>query len=211
MKRRKLLLPLAIGPLLTGCLWPRLFDFGWDEEVRLHNGQVLIVKVTYTFERLGGIASFGRYQPSILRDTQIAFDAGGADGWVTQLFKGFHPLLLDESGGRWYVVLTGGHYGNSWHEPGQDWGPAQNFSGQRVAQLVEKTFRPISIADLPAEFAMPNVLPLYAPVPELANLDGKQLTLAQKALYLERYPLGPGDMRFERPHVNSNERTGGCI
>jgi hypothetical protein len=201
MQRREVLVSAAVGPLLTGCLWPRFFDLNWDEEVQLQEQRQVVVKLKLTFERVGGSLSLARYAGSILRDTTIRFDAGSPNGVVTQLFKGFWPVMLDQAEGKWYAVLTGGHYGNSWHVPGQDWGTPQNFAGQRVAQLIDGHFEPVSIRQLPAAFTVPNMLLLYAPTQELASFDRTRVTLARKASYLERYPRGPGDITFERPQA----------
>lgn len=208
MNRRELLLGMAGAPLLTGCLWPRFFDLGWDEEVRLTDGRVIVVKLKYTYERLSQ-ATLNQYDRAILRNTTLSFDAGPPNGVVTQLFMGVRPALLDQRYGKWYMVLNGGNYTYSTNNAGQDWGPGQNFVEQRVAELVSGTFSPISIKQLPAELTVPNLLLQYAPVQELASFDGQRLTLVKKGEYLQRYPLGPGDRRIERPQepAKTNSRS----
>ena len=202
--RRGLMMATLGTPLMTGCLWPRFFDLGWDEEVQLHDGRVIVVKVKYTYERLGGPVRFSRYGSLILRDTTLTFDAGPPNGMISQFFMGVHPILLDQADGIWYVVLNGGPYGQSRQVPGQNWGPGQNFSEQNIALLKDKNFSPTSIKQLPAMFTIPNLLVQYSPVEELAAFNSTRLTLTQKASYLNKYPLGPGDMKIERPQLGAS-------
>ena len=44
-----------------------------------------------------------------------------------------------------------------------------------------------------------NILMDYASKKELSVFNETRLTLAQKAIYLQQYPLGPSDFRIERP------------
>jgi hypothetical protein len=39
-------------PLITACLWDRYFVLSWDEEVQLHDGRVIIVKLRHTYEKV---------------------------------------------------------------------------------------------------------------------------------------------------------------
>lgn len=67
LMRRCLLLSGLTAPLLTGCLWPRFFDIGWEEEVQLHD------------KRLESLA-FDRFGKVIFRKTEFSFDAGPGIG-----------------------------------------------------------------------------------------------------------------------------------
>jgi hypothetical protein len=102
-------------------------------------------------------------------------------------------MLLDTDGEEWFVVLQG-RAGRAV----QDWGSEQNGNGQRTARLVGLAFKPTPIDRLPLWMSTANVLMDYAPVRELAAFNETRLTLAQKAIYLQKYPLGPIDMRIER-------------
>jgi hypothetical protein len=184
-------------PLLTGCFWPRFFDLAWDEEVQLHDKRVIVVKVKYTYERLDSGLTFNRYEPSILRNAELSFDAGAPIGVVTQLFIHQRPMLLDSLGGEWFVVLQGRA-----GQAVQDWGMDQNGNGQRTAHLVGTSFKPTPISRLPAWMSAANILMDYAPKDELATFNATRLTLTQKSLYMQKYPLAPIDMRIERPRSN---------
>lgn len=201
MNRRALVAGIAAIPLLSGCFWDRYFDLIWEEEVQLDDGRVIVVKLTHTYERQH--REFGRYTSAIPRDTELLFDAGGAVGKITQLFKGGKPLLLDQHEGIWYLVLSVAPYNNSQLLPGQDWGPDQNGNGQHVATLQGREFKPVSICVLPDRFRKPNFLVRYANADELSKFNGKLVPLREKQTYLAKYPLLYGDADIERPSARS--------
>jgi hypothetical protein len=229
MKRRTLLTSMVSTPLLGACTpdrnfdlsWDeglaviskrscsppdRNFDLSWDEEVQLHDGRVIVVHVKHTYERIGeGFFTtlerfFSPYAGLVLpRDTTLTFDAGGMTGVVTQLFKGFDPILLGQNEGSWYVVIDGGYYYNSQNLPGQSWGILEDhFSGQRSAKLVGTVFQPMSLRDLPKIFEKPNMLLLYGEAADHAQFDGKRITLNDKALWAKKHPPGYTHVRIRR-------------
>ena len=194
----------AATSLLTGCLWPRHFDLQWEEEVQLQDGRVIVVTRKTTYERIG--TSITQYGGQILtRDTTLTFDAGPPVGVVTQLFKGFFPLFLDQYEGTWYAVLIGGYYYGSRKLPGQDWGELEGPYGQWAIKLDAGKWIPISMCRLPEVFQQPNMLLLYGDAAEHAELDSKRVTLAEKQAWQKRYPPAPPDLRLVRPRL-----AGGC-
>ena len=170
-------------------LYPRHFDLTWDEEVQLHDGRVIVVRLKHTYERLH--REFGRYTSAIPRDTELSFDAGGSTGRVTQLFKGFHPMFLGQDQGVWYVILMGGAYHKSAEIPGRKWG-LNWYDCNHVAALQGSQFKPVSVHDLPAGFSRHNMSLLSGDVSEHASFDGKLVTLTDKAAWLDRHPPGYG-------------------
>jgi hypothetical protein len=190
---------------LSGFGWDRFFELSWEEEVQLHDGRVIVVRMKQSYERLG--TSLTRYGGRIIsRDTTLTFAAGGSTGVVTQLFKGFSPLFLGQHEGTWYAVLWGGYYANSRKLPGQDWGELEGPSGQWAIKLVDGKWVPISMSNLPDQFQRPNMLMLYGEVAEHAEFDGKRVTLADKRAWSEKHPTGPSHIRLMRPTVHSPKR-----
>jgi hypothetical protein len=186
-----------VTPLMSGCLWDRYFDLAWAEEVQLHDGRVIVVRIKHTYERLQ--RGFTRYGGrNLLRDSAITFDAGGTIGLVSQELKGGWPLSLEQVDGSWYLVF----YWNSGWSPSlrgsQDWGPDQNGHGQRVAVLQGTQFRAISICALPAQVERPNLLLHRDNLSELASVSGSLITLQTKR-QPDQAPNGPGEARIERP------------
>ena len=185
-------------------LYPRYFDIGWDEEVQLHDGRVILVNVKYTYERLSRL-TFDRYDRTILRNTEFSFDAGPPIGRFTQLFQKHRVDMVEYFNGKWYLLLqTAGvalilKTETGWKE---DWGSAQNSSGQKCWSLDERGLAQASINDLPDEILKINMLMDGAPVGELAALDGTRVTLHQKAELLRKYRLNPSEAQIERPQSN---------
>ena len=204
-KRRGLVMATLSTPLLTGCLWPRFFDLGWDEEVQLHDGRVIVVKVKYTYERLDGGITFNRYEPSILRNTEFSFDAGPPIGRFSQLFQKHRVDLIEYFNGKWYFLLetVGGSFTvETVNGRKEAWGSIQNASGHKCWSLDEKGLSQSSINDLPTALLKINVLMDSVPLKTLAKLDGTYVTLAQKAVLVRNYPLNPSDLHIERPQTN---------
>ena len=192
-ERRTFLTAIGASSLLAGCIWPRLFDLSWNEELQLHDGRVLVAKFSYRYERQGGL-TFDRYDPAIFREATLTFDAGPPLGVVSQVFIHHRPELLDTFNGEWFTVLQGRAGSGD-----QEWGSAQNGNGQRTARLVGNSFKPTPISQLPTWMSAANILMDYAPKRELAALDGTLVTLEHKAIYSKKYPLSPIDRRIERP------------
>jgi len=95
-------------PLLCGIGWDRFFELGWEEEVQLHDGRIIVVKRKQVYEQPG--TRFSRYGGRIIkRDSAPTLDAGGSTGLVAQLFKGFSPTLHAKYQGTWYAVLRGSY------------------------------------------------------------------------------------------------------
>lgn len=190
----------AIGffllPALAGCIWGQYFELGWEEEVQLHDGRVILVHVTHTFERT---SSWRRFDTALHRDTELRFDAGDGKGTVTQLFKSFSPIFLDQYEGTWYAVLDGGYVKRSRELPGQDWGDADGPYGQWAVRLEEGKWKPISMRQLPPVFQKPNMLVLHGSVKEIAEFDGTRATLGQKKSWLSLHPPDYADARLTRP------------
>jgi hypothetical protein len=200
MNRRTVLATAFALASLVGCYYGQYFDVSWDEEVKLHDGRVIVVKLKFYNERLDRLSKYGR---TILRDTELTFDAGPPRGRVTQLFKRVKPVMLDQVDGTWYVVLQGRAGSDSPRISGQDWGSMQNFNGDRVARLGQAGFEPISMHALPPQLQQKNLLHDYAPDEELATFEGTLVDLRKKEAYSAKYPPHPEDAKLLRPNAAS--------
>lgn len=197
MRRRMLFAVFpAIPIILSGCIWRQYFELGWDEEVELQDGRTILVHVTHTYERR---SSWRRYDTATHRDTELRFDAGDGIGTVTQLFKSFSPIFLDQHEGTWYAVLYGGYRKRTREIPGQDWGDRDSPYGQWAIKLEKGKWTPILMSSLPEKFKTPNMLLLHGSVSQIAELDGTRVTLERKRRWREDHPPGYADARLERP------------
>lgn len=208
MKRRTLIAAVTATALLSGCIRDRYFDLEWDEEVQLHDGRVIVVHLKHTYERIEQgffttvLSGFSPYAGTILpRDTTLTFDAGGTTGKVTQLFKGYHPLMIDQYNGTWFAVIDGSDYYRSKEIPGQDWG-VHWYDCSPAVFLQGMKFEPMLIHDLPSIFEKSNVLWLSGDVREHALLHGTLVTLQDKAAWLRKHPPGYGHGHLCHPPKN---------
>jgi hypothetical protein len=198
-----------MSPLIVSCSRSPSFDIGWDEEVQLNDGRVLIASVKYTYQRLGGTMSLSRYEPSILRDTKFSFDPGGPLGRFTQTFRRHRVDLIARYNNAWYLVLeTRGaplfiQTAGGWKE---EWGPKQDSSGHKCWKLDGPDFIHASFDDLRNLQLSINMLMDYAPVAELASLNGTLVTLSQKESLVGKYPLNPSDLRIGRSAGTANKK-----
>lgn len=202
MKRRALLASTLNVPLLTGCWRARFFDLGWDEEVLLHDGRLIVVKLKYTYERLGTGLTLDKYDPSILRNTELSFDAGHPIGQFSQLFRRHRVDMIEQFNGKWYFLLeTAGaplvlETNTGWNE---EWGSTENSSGHKCWSLDKTGLVHASINDLPDGVLKINVLIDYAPAKELAIFAATRVTLSQKSIYEQKHPLDPPRQKIQRP------------
>ena len=196
MKRRSWL-TTAAATLLTGCFWPREFDLEWDEEVQLHDGRVIVVHLKRTYERRSsGITPYGGQ--IIPLACVISFDIGSGANKFTQSISTGNPMLIEHYRGIWYLILSVARSGSN-RFPIQDWGQDQNGNGQYVVALQDSMLKPVSICVLPNTFNKPNILIRQGEVSDLAQFDGKHITLQQKAIWTTKFPLSIGDHVIERP------------
>lgn len=193
MNRRTALGSLLCMPLLSGCYYDQYFDIVWDEEAKLHDSRVILVHLKFIYERQN---RFSRYGRAMLRDTEMTFDAGPPHGRVTQVFRRVKPVMLDQVNGSWYVVLQGRSGASDPALSGQDWGPQQNLAAERAGVLGTTGFARHPLRNLPNELKEKNLLYDYAPVAELAKMNGKKWDLALKSSYYARYPLHPGHAKI---------------
>jgi hypothetical protein len=195
MNRRTAITTALALPALTGCYYDQYFEVSWDEEVKLHDGRVIVVKLKFFYERLSRTSKYGK---AILRDTELSFDAGLPRGRVTQLFKRVRPVMLDQFEGIWYVVLQGLGGSDSPKTSGQDWGETQNFYADRIARLGSSGFEAIPIHELPKPLDNKNLLHDYAPVEEWVAFGGRLVDLNTKATYSAKYRPHPSDAKLIR-------------
>jgi hypothetical protein len=197
MNRRNILNAMLALPLLSGCYKPGPFDLEWDEEILLPDGRVIVAHMTRTYMRLeSSLSEFGGI--SSPRDTTMEFDAGSGAGVVKQLFMGFRPMFLGQKDGVWYAILIGGYRFKNRSIPGQDWGDSEGPHGQWAIKLVGGKWQPTSLRAFPTEFQYPNVL-MSGTAEELSVFHQKQVTLKDKAAWLEKHPLGINNIAISRP------------
>jgi hypothetical protein len=205
MNRRTFTAAAVATPLMSGCLWDKYFDLTWEEEVQLHDGRIIVVKLKYTYERLQ--RGFTRYAgENIQRNSVITFDAGGSTGLVTQELKGGWPISLEQVDGSWHLLF----YWNS------GWSPSLlgAKTGDRIRtgtvstlpyyrEYRERNSMPFPSARFPQKFSGPIWLLPRDNLSETVSFSGSLLTLQAKRT-LDGLPRGPYEASIERPAPRSS-------
>ena len=193
MQRRSIIL-LSLGlPTLTSCYYPQYFYTSWDEEVKLHDGSVIVIKLKFKFERR---SRFKEYDDIMLRDTTMTFDAGPPFGVVTQEFRQMQPTLLNKYEDTWYAVIVPRGGGFNYNLTGQDWGSQQqNASHQAPIKLTAEGFKWIQLSQFPDAIVTNNMLQIDS-FREMVSQNGRSFQLGGSKAELARKYFVPHENRI---------------
>jgi hypothetical protein len=186
-KTRRHLLGAGLAvPMLGGCIFSHDVFIEWEEEILLPDGKTMTVHVKHSWQRMtrGFTPKEGRF---IARDCWLTFDADGTNGKITQLFKGWRPLLIGHREGVWYVWLHGGGpYYQSDLQPDQKWqlDPQQNGA---FAALQSGKFVAIAQSTFPKEFLLTNFFRVTSEPKIFFVLDKQKLTLEKKKEWPDKF------------------------
>ena len=183
MRRRTLIAAAASLPWLHGCAYTSEYPLSWDEEVLLHDGRMIVVRVTRYFTRTIELPTFRTQY--ILRDMEIEFDAGPPWGRYRRRFVGYESIeMLDHKDGNWYLVILG--------DPGK-----HRITDPRYpywilgADGVERAGK--SRAEIP-DFPVLNVMPYVGPQGEFFRFKGSLVKWDTKMKFWRDHPRAPGDV-----------------
>jgi hypothetical protein len=180
------LLPtLALG----GCGYRSEYALSWDEEVLLHDGTMIVVHVTRYFWRDFQLPTFQSFY--VLRDMEIAFDAGPPWGRYRRRFTGYSQVsMIDRMDGNWYISIAG--------DPGihRITNPLYPFW---ILSADGKERPAVSAEDIPS-FPRLNVLPFLGPQDRFFSFKGSRLKWDQKMAYWRANPRSGGDTPDRPPY-----------
>jgi hypothetical protein len=195
---RRYVVTSAWLPLLSSCGLPKLFSLKIIEEVKLHDGPLLLVETTVQFQRQN---LFSNYEDAVRRTTTLNFDAGKPIGLVT-FTTWLHPIFLDRIAGNWYLVLSGqGPFGKADESPSR-WGHSFTTNEQRLTTLRDGAFHPLDWDLAPPSIQRVNLFPLIE-TSTLAKLNGKRIGLEEKERFLQETLADPYRRQITRPQENS--------
>jgi hypothetical protein len=174
-------LAALFGYVLVFDLYSRHFSIEWDEEVKLHDGRVIVAHVKRTFERLH---RFDRWE-GIYRDTDLEFDAGPPRNIVRMHLKRYQVDMVEFEGGNWYLGLseTSGTPPNRLVRSDVPILILGADGSERAAQ---------SWNDVP-DFPRQNVMPLTPSPGGVRQFERTLLTWQTKLDHWSRYPRAAGD------------------
>jgi hypothetical protein len=158
MKLKNIVTLLFCLPLLTGCFYDRMFELEWDEEVKLHDGQVIVMHRKTSYERLS--QGLMPYDGTIIpRDTTISFpedpDNPNSGKRITQFVKNGGFSRLDRYKGKWVIGGVSASLGQ--YQPEIVWGPGY---GGFIGFLINGKFLPKSPCTSPFAKDKPQFLHL---------------------------------------------------
>lgn len=200
MKRRNVLACGLVAPLVSGCDAKRIFVLGWQEQVQLVDGQIVLLSVRYTYERMGLLPYFNRYEPSMLRSTHLSFVSDSPTLTFAREFPRHRVNALQRLDGHWYLILERrGGYVMSRTESGpkQLFGNDADGAGHKCLRVDSGELTPVSINLFTDESLTPNLLMDNSDAKVLSGFDGTMITLAQKSRYLELYPLQAAETKIK--------------
>jgi hypothetical protein len=194
MRRRTLIAAAASLPWLHGCAYTSEYPLSWDEEVLLHDGRMIVVRVTRYFTRTIELPTF--HTQYILRDMEIEFDAGPPWGRYRRRFVGYARIaMLDHKDGNWYLKILGDPGKHRITPPRYPVWVLGSDGTERAAQSREE------IPDFPRD----NILPYTGPETEFFRFKGSIVSWDAKINYWRQYPRAPGDV----PELHPNKPVQG--
>ncbi len=177
-----ILLALVIGYFYQSGSFAPYFNIEWDEEVKMHDGQVVIVHMKRKYERLN---LFSRWR-GIHRATEISFDTGGALGRFSKEFLRYDVDFVEKKDGYWYIYLvtTTGT-------------PPEKLVDWRAAFLIlspdGRLEKASSWKQLPQEFKLRNIMPPTPNSEGILKFNGTLLRDAVKQEHWRKFPAAAGD------------------
>jgi hypothetical protein len=164
---------VALALLWRG--YPRLFELSWEEEVRLHDGRIVVVGRSIQYERLD---RWSRYDGTIPRKETLRFVPEGESQPREVSFPNLSVFVLDAHGGVNYVVLRGttGRSRSSEDSPFPVGEPPGDY---RVLRWTGDRFVQIPLKDLPLDIVDGN-LSWDDSSKRMVAFEGQRLSLPDK-------------------------------
>lgn len=173
---------------VAGCSreYPPFFDIAWDEEVKLHDGRMIVVNVRRTYERRGG-QQYEQY-PEYPRLASMTFSFERKKGQIFEhTFNRGTLYFLDERESIWYIGYNA------------DKGDASVAIGNtdiypHVALLNPNgsISKPKGWTEIPSEIKEINILPATPNPKVISRFQGRHLSHAEKMAHFDAYPTGAG-------------------
>lgn len=182
MNRRAIVGTLAATALLGACGFTDEYALSWDEEVLLHDGTMIVVRVTRYFTRDFQLPTFQLQY--YLRDMQIEFDAGPPWGKYRRRFTGYEEVaMVDRKDGNWYLIIHG--------DPGKHRITDPRYPIWIIgADGVERSAK--SMSELP-DFPRYNILPYCGPRNQFFGFKSSIVKWDRKIAFWRNHPRAPGD------------------
>lgn len=173
---------------VAGCSkeYPQFFDIAWDEEVKLHDGRMIVVHIKRTYERRGG-QQHEQY-PAYPRLTSMTFSFERKKGQIFEhTFNRGTLYFLDEKNGIWYIG-----YNADKGDASVDIGNTDIFPHVALLNLDGSISKPKDWTEIPSEIKDVNILPATPNPKVISKFQGRYLSHAEKMAHFEANPTGAG-------------------
>ncbi|MFZ6709654.1 hypothetical protein [Undibacterium sp. TC9W] len=171
-------------------LWPVHFDINWDEEVRLHNGKIVIVHIKRIYARQG--LRLERWS-GIQSAMEFSFDTGTPMGKFNHQFNRGRLVFLDQADGKWYIGYSESQINNS-----TDIGKLSMYPHVAILDASGILTKPSGWDEIPSSITDLNIMPPTPNSEGIAQFNNQLLTLEEKLNHWNKYPTGPGEYRITR-------------
>ncbi len=201
MNRRKVLGAAVGASFLSGCVADPLFSFAWTEEVQLHDGRIILVRVKRRYRRLGLLILRKRHEPVRFLSTEISFDAGVPIGFFSHVFESHVVVTIEHVNEKWFLILEqryGAIYEKTPAGLKEKWGEAEDWYGHKFLRIDAAGLVPAPPSEFGGEYLKPNMLMDNADTDVLAELDNGFLSLKRKQELVNGYPLNPLENSIKR-------------
>ena len=174
-------------------LWPRYFDIAWDEEVKLHDGRVIIVHIKRTYQRIGlRLEKFP--QVTYFKSMEFSFDTGFPMGKFKHIFTKPGDLnFIDFDNDKWYI----GYYSDPVNAS-FELGSRHLYPHVAIVNRDGSIIKPTSWDEIPLAIANTNIMPPTPNINGIAHFNNSKLTVDEKNRHWGKYPTGAGEHTITR-------------
>jgi hypothetical protein len=186
-----IVLVLAASYVMTSGLYPRYFDIQYDEEVRLHDGRVIVVHIKRVYQRKAPrLEEFPKYPYRM--GMEFSFVSGPGPRF-SHFFKKGDLGFLDQKDGKWYIG-----YGMDEGDISAELGSRAIYPNVAILNPDGSVTKPKSWDEVPAEITQVNVMPSTPDEQAMSKFNGTRLTLETKMQHWSANPTGAGDHIIHR-------------
>jgi hypothetical protein len=188
-RRRQVLVAGFLLPVL-GCAsylptYPQIFETTWTEETQLHDGRMIVVRVTRTYQRFDRSS---KYEKAVRRTTAVSFDAGPSVGQFSLSVRG-NIAMIDQKDSVWYLLI-------SFSDSSYSSSPPVAMDNLRLVRLEgSNVVGTRHSRELPSEFRDLNLMHLTN-VEILDQYSGKHITLKDKEEFRKKNNTGISNIKI---------------
>ena len=183
---------LGVTYVMNFGLYPQFYDIQYDEEVKLHDGKIILVHIKRAYQRKG--LQLEKYPKFPYRmGMEFGFDSGSSGQRFSHYLKRGNLLFLDQKDGRWYIG-----YGMDEGDPSAELGSRLIYPNVAILNVNGSIAKPKSWDEVPSDITEANIMPSTPDEQVMSKFNGTKLTLQTKMQHWSAYPTGAGEHTINR-------------